>query len=187
MLLATIDHMEKDEDKEFILTLYYKYNKLVYKKIWDKIGSNDDIDDIVNDTFLKLIEKVEILKGLGERELLFYIIQTSSHMSIDYIRKSSIRSKHLYYGQDGDMQDEISELHEDPYTYDERIEDLAKAIQMLPERDSSILINKYYFNKTDKEIADEIGIHVKSVRQYLTRARRRARMLMEKECGKNEK
>lgn len=190
MLLLTIINIEKDEDREFILTSYYKYNKLVYKKIRDKIGTDHDTEDLVNDTFIKLIEKVDTLKTLGERELLFYIVQTSSHVAIDYIKRSSVQRKHIYYGRDNDLYDEIAEIAEiedENFTYDERLGNLANAIIKLPEKDSGLLIDKYFFNKTDREIAASIGISEDSVRQFLTRARRKARMLMEKGVVKDAK
>lgn len=187
MLLSAVTMIEKDEDREFILALYDKYNRLIYKKIRNKIGAQKDAEDLVNDTFIRLIEKIDVLKTLGEREIIYYIIQTSNHVSIDFIKRSAVRQKHIYYGNDHDICEEIAELEEAQYTYDERIGDLAEAISKLPERDSSLLIDKYYLDKTDKEIADEIGIQVSSVRQSLTRARRKARALMEKGDGENEK
>lgn len=179
MLLSVISVIEKDEDRDFIMSLYNKYNRLVYKKIKDKIETDDVVEDLANDTFIKLIEKIVILKALGERELLFYIVQTSNHVAVDYIKKCQVQRKHVYYGHQGDIYDEIADVGEEPFTYYERIEDLAKAILQLSERDANLLIDKYYLNMTDKEIATEVGIHENSVRQYLTRARRRTRALLE--------
>lgn len=180
MLLSVVSVIEKEDDRDFIMVLYKKYHRLVYKKVIEKIGVNRDSEDLVNDTFIKLIEKIELLKGLGERELLFYIVETANHLSIDYIRRCSVQRKHIYYGNGGDAYDDIADLVEEQYSYNERIEDLAETILLLPERDYGLLVSKYYFNKTDSEIAAEIGIRENSVRQYLTRARRRARALMEK-------
>ena len=184
MLLCAINCIEKDEDREFILLIYNKYHRLIYKKIYDKIKSSKDVEDLVNDTFIRLIEKVDILKTLGERELLYYIVHTSTHIAIDYIKRCCVQRKYTYYGNQDDIHDELAELPEVEYTYDERLEDLAEAITKLPEKDYNLLITKYFFNKTDNEIAATLGIHVNSVRQTLTRARRKAMQLMEKGNGK---
>lgn len=186
MILLAVTFMEKEEDKEFILELYDKYHKLIYKKICDKTGTAEDAEDLVNDTFIKLIGKMETLKALGERELLYYIVQTSSHVAIDHIKRNLVRRKHVYYGKDKDLYDEIAAVEDKNFTYDERLEDLADAILKLPEKDSGLLIDKYFFNKTDQEIADSIGVGEDSVRQLLTRARRRARAIMEKGMEENE-
>lgn len=188
MLVSVISLIDMDEDREFILALYEKYNKLIYRKIRDKVGTNinHEIEDLVNDTLIKLIEKTETLKSLEERELLYYIVKASNHTASDFMKRCSVQQKHIYYGNADDLRDEISELKSEGYTYDERVEDLAKAILKLSERDSGLLIDKYFFNKTDREIAASLGIKENSVREYLTRARRRARVLMEKGRREND-
>jgi RNA polymerase sigma-70 factor (ECF subfamily) len=180
MLVSVKSLSDRDEDREFILALYEKYNKLIYRKIQDRVGTTHEIEDLVNDTLIKLIEKIETLKSLEERELLYYIVKASNHTASDFIKRCSVQQKHIYYGNANDLRDNISELKDESYTYNERLEDLAKAILKLPERDSGLLIDKYFFHKTDRELAASIGIKENSVREYLTRARRRARALMEK-------
>ena len=63
----------------------------------------------------------------------------------------------------------------------EELETLSNAILRLLEKDKDLLYYKYILEMNDVEIAKILSIAPDSVRQYLTRARRKARKLMEKE------
>lgn len=181
MIMIFAAFIDNDEDLEFILNLYFKYNKLIYKKISDKISTKNEKEDLVNDTFIKLIDKIETLKALGEEQLLYYIARTADNTAKNYIRKNLVLQKHIYYGEDTDLRDEIAEFteSEDEYTYLEQFQELAYALLTLQPMDYDLLMSKYIDEKNDKEIAAEIGISENSVRTYLSRARRKARKLME--------
>lgn len=52
--------------------------------------------------------------------------------------------------------------------------ELANTLDTLCERDRQLLIYKYYLGYTGKEIAQLMGIPVRHIHVYLSRARRRA-------------
>lgn len=67
------------------------------------------------------------------------------------------------------------------------LESLSDAVLRLPDREKDILYFKYILEKTDAEIAEDLSIRPDSVREYLTRARRAAKRLMEQEENQNGK
>jgi len=69
----------------------------------------------------------------------------------------------------------------------EELEALSKAIMKLPQSQKDLLYFKYILEMSDKEIAEILRIAPNSVRQYLTRARREAKKLIEKEAISNDK
>lgn len=56
-------------------------------------------------------------------------------------------------------------------------------ISNLPQKQKDLLFFKYILEMSDEDIAEVFEIAPNSVRQYLTRARRNAKKLMEKEIG----
>ncbi|MDR0292760.1 MAG: sigma-70 region 4 domain-containing protein [Oscillospiraceae bacterium] len=61
----------------------------------------------------------------------------------------------------------------------------AKKLDKLPERERAVLVYKYVMDMTDNEIAALLDIQPQSVRQYLTRARRNAIMVLNKRDKNN--
>lgn len=92
--------------------------------------------------------------------------------------------KHGYYGEDTDLAEAIpafEESPEDTIIRQEELKTITEDILRLPEKQKNLLFSKYILGKNDYEIAEIFGITSPSVRQYLTRARRAARKLIDKE------
>jgi len=69
--------------------------------------------------------------------------------------------------------DEAENIESTIICWDE-IEHLQNALSKLPERDRWLLECKYILEMRDDEIAEQIDVKPASVREYLTRARRKA-------------
>jgi RNA polymerase sigma-70 factor (ECF subfamily) len=70
---------------------------------------------------------------------------------------------------------------EDRIIHQEEIEEMGNAILKLPEKQKDLLYYKYMLEMDDREISEILGIDPNSVRQYLTRARRNVKTIMDKE------
>lgn len=183
-MMMVIAAMESDDDKAFMLNLYNEYYGLVRKKIYDITHNADDAEDMINDTFIKLIEKISLLRTLDSCKLTAYVVYTSRSVAINFIRHRDVQKNHAYYGKDMNLSDEIPSLAdsiEDRIIRQEEIAELGNAILKLPEQQKNLLYFKYVLEMHDREIAGILNIAPDSVRQYLTRARRQAKELMDKE------
>lgn len=182
MFVLTLIGMLDDGEMEFIQKLYIEYKPLVRRKIKDIIGNSSEIEDLINDTFLKLAKQISILKTLNDPKRIAYIAITSKRVAINFIKQRDTQNKYIYYGWEDDIGTSIEEEEDSRYKEDDlTIQMLIDAVQRLPEKEKSLLYFKYYLEMTDMEIAEEIGINPNSVREYLTRVRRKAKVLMEKE------
>ena len=99
-------------------------NRLMYSEIKKIVSGHEAIEDILQSTLVKLIDKLPLLKQM------------------DRVR-------------------------------------LAQVWDKLDERSRYLLEARYILEKTDAEIAEDLGIQPKSVRMALTRARKTAKELME--------
>ncbi|MNJ71115.1 RNA polymerase sigma factor [compost metagenome] len=68
----------------------------------------------------------------------------------------------------------------------ESYEELGRALSRLSERDRQLLVNKYFLGLKDREMAPLMGIPVRNIQAYLTRARRRALSILSKEREEHE-
>jgi RNA polymerase sigma-70 factor (ECF subfamily) len=184
VIMLMIAAMDDDDDKTFMLNLYKDYYALVRKVVYSMISDNKDIEDLINDTFIKLIEKVSLIRTFDGCKTAAYVVYTARSVTINFIKHRDVQRKHTYYGGEADAVEEIissDDSIEDSLIHRETLESLSDAVLKLPEKQKNLLYFKYILSMSDTEIAEDLGIGPNSVRQYLTRARRDAKKLMEKE------
>ncbi|WP_046499232.1 RNA polymerase sigma factor, partial [Syntrophomonas zehnderi] len=162
--------MEGDEDKAFILNLYKDYYGLVRKNIYNITRDSNQIEDLINDTFIKLIEKVSLIRNLDSSKAAVYVVYTSRSVAINHIKHRDIEKKHVYPGGEFDLE-EIPSLDDDieyRIIHQEEIKEMGKAVLKLPAKHKYLLYLKYMLGMNDKDIAEILNIAPNSVRQYLT-------------------
>lgn len=185
-LFATIATLTDADDRAFMLDLYQKYYGLVRSNICRVTRGNDCLEDLVNDTFIRLIERISIIRALDCCRLNTYVVLTSKRVAINYLRRREVQNQHISWVDDieaaaGSMS--VDDTLEERIISGDEYVSLKVALQQLPEQLRDVLFFKYYLEMDDREIAQELLISPDSVRQYLTRARRSARQLMQKEVG----
>lgn len=190
MILTIISAIENEDDKGFMLNLYQEYYPLVHKTIYSIMRDTKDIDDLIEDTFVKLIEKISLIRTFESCKTASYVVYTARSVAINFIKHRDVQKKHTFYGGDADVSDELiipEDTLEDSFFHREELESLSNAVLKLPDRQKDILYFKYMLEKTDSEIAEDLSISLSSVREYLTRARRAAKQLMEQGEKRNDK
>ncbi len=186
MIFSMIAATEDENDHAFMLSLYNDYYRLVRKTIYGVTHDPKDIEDLINDTFLKLLEKTSLMKTLTRCQTVTYVVCTARSIAINFIRHRDVEKKHTFLGGGEDLSESLLDpenILEDRIVRREELNSLSSAVLKLPEKQRDLLYAKYIFEKNDAEIAKTLGISPDSVRQYLTRARREARRLMEKEMS----
>ena len=184
MIMLMIAAMDDDDDKTFMLNLYKDYYALVRKTIYRVMSDNKDIEDLINDTFIKLIEKISLIRTFDCCKTVTYVVYTARSVTINFIKHRDVQRKRTYYGGEADAVEEIvssDDSVEDTLIHRETLKLLSDAVLKLPEKQKNLLYFKYILSMSDTEIAEDLGIGPSSVRQYLTRARRETKKLMEKE------
>ncbi len=134
-------------------------------------------EEIVLDVFLKLWENRNALKAI--EQLNKYIYVATRHTSISFLRK-----KNKFYYNDFD-EDDLYTFHtpESGLISKQNIEDINKAIQSLPSKCRLI----FRLVKEEKlkysEVADLLGISVKTVEAQMAIANKRLVAILKKYCA----
>ena len=186
MITMVIAALADDSDKSFMLDLYQDYYGLVRKTIYNIIHETENLEDLINDTFLKLIEKISLIKTLDCCKTAAYVVYTSRSVTINFLKHRNVQNKHVFYGEDNDLAEKISGWEEtiaDKIIHQEKLKEMGSAILRLPEKGKDLLYFKYILEMSNEELSEIMGIAPASVRQYLTRARRKAKSLMDKEVN----
>ena len=164
--------IESNDKQEFLLCFYDQYRKFVYKQVWEFCYSKQDIDDIVQNVWEKLIAKEELLRTLAHSQRLTYISKTAENTIKELARKQRLSVCSL---------DQIQEPIYDGTRFLEQLQDkrmrhecFQTAWTLVDADTRELLERKYLLNETDEEIARVLNISKDSVRMYLSRARRQA-------------
>lgn len=189
MIMLLVAALEDDDDKAFMTNLYKEYYGLVRKTVYNITYDADNVEDLVNDTFIKLIEKISIIRSLESCRLAAYVVYTSRSVAINHIKHKDVQRKHVYYGGDMDLTEKMPDFAstiEERIISQEEVKEMENAILRLPEKYKDLLYFKYILEMHDQEIAEILKVNPDSVRQYLTRVRREAQKLMDKEMNKHD-
>ena len=160
------------DKQEFLLRFYNQYHKYLYKQVWELCYSKQDVDDIVQTVWEKLIPKEELLRSLAHGQRLTYISKTAENTIKEIARKEKVSICSL---------DQIAQPIYDGTRFLEQLHDkhtkhecFQAAWALVDENSRELLERKYWLNETDEEIALAMNISRDSVRMYLSRARKRA-------------
>lgn len=175
MIPGCILAIEDESDREFMATLFLQYEKLMYSTICKVTQDNWLIDDILQSTLEKLIDKICVLKTLNRDRLINYLIVACRNTAYN-----TCQAQTRHHAEDlEDYIGEVSGNHggsdvEDFIILRNQLEILRKIWTQLDERSRYLLEAKYILELSDAEIAADLKLKPKSVRMALTRARKKA-------------
>lgn len=170
---AVILTIEDESDREFMTRLYENYKRLMFSEISKVSSVCSDREDILNDSLVKLIGKINLLRSFDRKRLVNYIITTVRNTTIDYCRRDAHFSLNDFAADVGDTPCDNGFV-EDTVLDRISIEEFHKLWPMLNGATREILEKKYILGQSDSEIAQSLGIKASSVRMNLSRARKSA-------------
>ncbi len=156
-------------------TLVEKYQKQVHALAWRKIGDFHIAEEITQDTFLKVYQKLASLKQPHRFAGWLYVIAT--HSCQDRLRKKKIETESLE-----EMDSETIET--DAYSrfvaeQEAEVTDEAqrgvvkKLLSRLPESERTVITLHYFGEMTCERISEFLGVSVNTIKSRLRRGRNR--------------
>jgi RNA polymerase sigma-70 factor (ECF subfamily) len=139
--------------------------------------SEDDAEDIIQDIFLELYEKFDLLEN--RVNMVAYVFTAIKNRCIDHLRHKIVKQETARRMQEEHfltlrMKFDSLEILEESLFDEEDMEGvIAKALNTLPERCRNIFIKHKIEGKKQKEIARELNISPKTVENQLTIAYRK--------------
>lgn len=184
MLPIIILAIEDDDDREFMTNVYLKYERLMFSEAYKITRHQQDTEDVMHTAIVKLIDKISLLRTFDQKRLAYYLVRTSKNTAISFCQKErkmniisidddSWTEKHTISGDEMSVEDQMI-LKED-------FENLQRIWAELDEKTKYLLSERYLFDKSAKEISDDIASSPEQVRMMLTRARRKVHQMLERE------
>jgi len=165
--------------------LVREYGRYVYAIVYNKLrgcGTNEDIEECVSDVFADIFLKCE-LDMTSENDIKYFIATVAKRKAIDSFRSLSARANHITDADEDDMKELVADFSVDEHVDRSELRRvLLDKIDELGEPDSTILIQKFYYNRNSKEIAKSVSMTAMAVRTRCSRAIDRLRKKLV-ECG----
>lgn len=131
--------------------IYKDYKDKVFAYIRNHVNSIADAEDLCEDVFVKIFEKIDTYDETKSR-LSTWIYSVTSNTVIDFYRTNHISSE-----IPEDLSDERSSI-EDDYLDQENLEALAGALKELPQEQMDIIVLRYYKGYTLQEVAEKMSL-----------------------------
>ena len=169
----------EDSPEECHKLLMKEYGRYVYAIVYNKLrccGSREDVEECFSDIFAEIFidfEYREAYKG----DIKNYIGTVSKHKAIDFCRRLNTAKGRSVYTEEEDIRQLASD-----FNVDERVDSselrriLLDKIDELGEPDSTILIQKFYYDMSSNEIAENVSMTASSVRSRCSRAMEKLRV-----------
>lgn len=130
-----------------------------------------EIEDVVQEAFVKVIEARE------QREILHpksYMFQTVKNLALNRIAKSDYRLTDTLGDGIGDgtleSVSKVTPTMEEQFESQERFQLFCRAVRQLPIKCQRVYILRRVYGYTQIEIAEQMGISIKTVEAHLTKA-----------------
>ena len=136
------------------------YSDGVYRFILKNIKDKDTAQDIVQESYVRMWEKV---KEVSYEKARAYLFTTAYHTMIDHIRKNQRISS---------LDEDYTLTHdESPGTYNDLKEVINEAVAKLPEIQRSAIMLRDYEGYSYEEIGEILQLNESQVKVYIFRAR----------------
>ena len=180
-LIAALDPVNGD----FFEELVNEHSDHLFTIAYNMLGSKEDAEDMVQETFLKVYRSIERFYSLDRNATIALLVICTKNTVRDFYRKNQRRIKTtalmIEDENEEEMEHDIADATLAPehiLISRENIQRFAQYIDALPEGQRHAILMKYKYNAKDKEIAQMMGITETAFSSRLNRARDSLREMM---------
>ena len=159
-MLIYLSMIESEDDKSKFEKIYERYRGLMFYTAMQILNHKQDAEDAVHQAFVSIIENLDKISEPECPKTRAYVVIITERKALDITRRKS-KISHLEF-------DESMFGTETPPL---ETNELADAILQLPATYREIVLLRYYYNYTTKEIAKMLGMTGSATQKALWRAK----------------
>ena len=184
MLMMAIDLNLSDREK--FEALYLTYRNMVYRYAYNILKANDLAEDAVQETFLRILKNLHKISDVNCSKTRNFLVTCVKRVAITiYNERSKAETKDLDdYSEilPADVQDGVWETVSQKLSQ----EQLVAVLRQLPEDYQALIVYKYAYGWSYKDISSLLNISEKNVSVKLHRAKSRlTKLILESEEEKS--
>lgn len=176
MLPVVILAIEDESDRAFMTQIYLDHERIMYAEMLKMSDNRGIMDDVLQESLIRLIDKIDVLRSLDERKRVNYIITTVRNQMRNYHRAHKKDSSISLDDEENSIRKTLcsEDSLEEVVFQNQRRKKLHDIWPKLSEQTRQLLESKYILGLSNTEIAKDFGVKPESVRMMLTRARKEA-------------
>ncbi|GAX90681.1 RNA polymerase sigma factor [Effusibacillus lacus] len=176
-ILARVISGETDAYKELVV----RHQSLIYTLCLKMLGDREEAQDAAQEAFLQAYQSLKDFKG--DAQFRSWLYKIASNKCLDIRRKKARRAG---IASISPLQEELPAQSLEPTPEEqllasERTRELHEMVDNLPEKYRDVVILYHYKRLSYREIAEILGIEVKSVETRMSRAKKMLRDMLRKE------
>lgn len=170
--------LDGEQEKDFFEEIYEAYRDEMYRKAYCILKNRHDAEDVVQETFVTLMDNLDVLKNNPPQKNWNYILTVLKNKSYNLCKQRKRRV-------DQELEKELLENVFDEeldvrFQKMERQELLAEALKHMNKSYRDILLLQYYHDMSIAEIARVLGKSPDNVGHMSRRAKKKLKKLLKK-------
>ena len=157
----------EEKNEKIFLYFHEKYKKLLYKYIFGILKNHYDTEDALQTSWLKFANNINKVKEQTESKVVNYLITIAKHTAIDIYNK---KNNTVSLENENTINIEEVSKYNDIYLYIE-LDDFKRAIRSIDKDYVDVLLLKYIYGYSIKEIAEILHITETNVGTRIYRAK----------------
>ena len=176
-----VDLLKKivQKDRDAFEAIYKAYFRKLYILSFRYVRDESIAEELTNDVFMMLWEnagKLTINQSLGA-----YLSRSVINLSLTYLKKNlRLLERNNEYSKELDLTDEEDQT-DSAALYESKLLMIESLLEGLPPQCRKIVIMSKYDKMKQQEIADQLGISIKTVKNHLTIAYDKIRVALTKQ------
>ena len=179
----------KQGDETAFKTIVEQWQDMVYNTILGIVQNETEAEDLAQDVFIKVFEKIGTFKGDSKFSTWLYRIATTTALDHLRIKKRKKRFGFLQSltGSGGDEKEQIPDFNHPGVSLDnkERAAVLFKAIEALPENQKSAYMLHKLEGLSYRDVSEVLNTTVSAVESLMSRANQNLRKQLEEYYNKH--
>ncbi|MFD2524091.1 RNA polymerase sigma factor [Emticicia soli] len=157
----------KDKDQRGFNILYNNYSSALYGVLNKVIQSNDDANDLLQDTFLKIWKNIDNYDS-SKGSIFTWMMNIARNLAIDKVRSADFRDSNYNVS----IEDKVLHQIDDEYQTAQDVDGigLQKIVDKLKPEYKQLIDLIYYKGYTQAEVSEEYGIPLGTVKTRIKSA-----------------
>jgi RNA polymerase sigma factor (sigma-70 family) len=179
----------KQRDETAFKTIVEQWQDMVYNTILGIVQNDTEAEDLAQDVFIKVFEKVGTFKGDSKFSTWLYRIATTT--ALDYLRSKKRKKRFGFLqsltGSAGDEKEQIPDFHHPGVNLDnkERAAVLFRAIETLPDNQKAAYTLHKLEGLSYRDVSEVLNTTVSAVESLMSRANQNLRKQLEEYYNKH--
>lgn len=162
--------IQNDDDREFIAELYRSKYKIWFKEAYELTQDSHAAEDIINDVFVKLFGKIDVLREIGCYKVTGYIVVSIRNTCKRYLKNKAKGGYPVDFYNDDNMAKIPDSFNTEKAVFNKLdLELIAKVLNKLTDPERDFLVKSYVEHLGDREIAAQTGMKYNNIRTYRCR------------------